>query len=142
MGAWGPQPFDNDDAADFAGELRDAGEADAVGGICEDACRRILTDSALELGQVAEAIAATVVVGVATAADEALVRAPYGPGPPRRRAAGTLPAVRGVSQVRCGAAAGVDVQPHPPSCDVTLSLPRQQSLARLVGTRPRVISWP
>lgn len=105
MGAWGTQPFDNDDAADFAGELRDAVDADAVGGICEGACHRILTDSPLELGQVAEAIAAAVIVGVAAGADEALVRTPYGPGPHAGELLATLPAVRLAALVSLASAA-------------------------------------
>lgn len=94
MGAWGTDPFDNDDAADFSASVRGTAGAEALADSCATTCSAVLTEDGVELGTAAEAIAAAVVVGVAAGADDALVSSPYGPGAGACRLLAQLPAAQ------------------------------------------------
>ena len=61
MGTWGSAPFENDDAADWVGELYDGGGFDT----CRSAFRAALTDNYLEMYVGAAAIAAAEIIAAA-----------------------------------------------------------------------------
>jgi hypothetical protein len=69
MGSWGPGPFDNDDALDFVGDLREATPADIRHRFLSvlDVVR---TDSGLELPEVNVALAAAGLVAIRNGAPE------------------------------------------------------------------------
>jgi hypothetical protein len=62
MGAWGPGPFDNDDAADFITTLTDAAQGDRAG-LVETAL--ILPDGYLEIPEASAAVAVAALVAAA-----------------------------------------------------------------------------
>jgi hypothetical protein len=67
MGAWGNGPFDNDDAADFLGELGAVGDADAVSVVLGDALKAVINnDDYIEAPEMSRAIAAAAVVALFT----------------------------------------------------------------------------
>ena len=62
MGAWDAGPFDNDSAADFAGDLDDAPESDRVAMIRTALTTAVETDGYLDLDDGAPAVAAAALV--------------------------------------------------------------------------------
>ncbi len=65
MGAWGSGPFDNDDAADLAGDLSDLTAASAVAAMLDDALVAVTsTDGYIEAPEMSRAVAAAVIVAI------------------------------------------------------------------------------
>lgn len=67
MGAWDSGPFDNDDAADFAGDLSQTGDAEDVAARLEGALTAVTgADGLVEAPVMNEALAAAAIVAVLT----------------------------------------------------------------------------
>lgn len=65
MGAWGTGPFDNDDAADFAGDLSDLAGSDVAAAVLGDALLAVTAaDGYIEGPEMSRAIAAAAVVAI------------------------------------------------------------------------------
>ena len=65
MGAWGNGPFDNDDAADFAGDISETAEAHRVAARLEEALTAVTNaDGYVEAPDMNEALAAAAIVAV------------------------------------------------------------------------------
>jgi hypothetical protein len=79
MGAWDAGPFDNDTAADFAGDLDDVAEHDRVAMICAVLMTAIETDGYLDLDDGAPAVAAAALVASRLPGGEQLLSNNYGP---------------------------------------------------------------
>ena len=65
MGAWGSGPFDNDDAADFAGDLSDLTDSGLIVALLADALLAVTAaDGYIEAPEMTRAIAAAAVVAL------------------------------------------------------------------------------
>jgi hypothetical protein len=73
VNAWGEGPFDNADAADFVGDLTDAG--DSAGQVLEEALRAAASDGA-GVGELSRAVAAACMV--AARLEPGVLSAPFG----------------------------------------------------------------
>jgi Domain of unknown function (DUF4259) len=82
VGAWDAGPFDNDTAADFAGDLDDAAEHDRVAMIHAVLMTAIETDGYLDLDDGAPAVAAAALVACRLTGGEQFLPNNYGPDEP------------------------------------------------------------
>jgi hypothetical protein len=65
MGAWGSGPFDNDDAADFAGDLADVTDSALVVALLGDALLAVTAgDGYIEAPEMSRAVAAAAIVAM------------------------------------------------------------------------------
>ncbi|MGN6607143.1 MAG: DUF4259 domain-containing protein [Jatrophihabitans sp.] len=64
MGAWGSGPFDNDDAADFAGDLGELDDWSAVSVELQRAMSAVGAGGYIEVSQMSEAVAAAALVAI------------------------------------------------------------------------------
>lgn len=82
MGTWDVEPFDNDHAADFGGDLDDAPESERPGMIRDALLTAIDSDNYLDSGEGVLAVAAAALVAAGLPGGEGSTQTPYGPKQP------------------------------------------------------------